>query len=60
MAKFLILCPAVDGSNGAHSIFDSLERDTGQSATPVRSVTLESHQLLGGGAIWLRYKLQNG
>jgi riboflavin biosynthesis pyrimidine reductase len=56
----LILCPAVDGSNGARSIFDSLERDTEQSATPVRSVTLESHQLLEGGAIWLRYKLQNG
>jgi riboflavin biosynthesis pyrimidine reductase len=55
----LILCPAVDGSNGAHGIFDSLERDTGQSA-PVESVTLESHQLLEGGAIWLRYKLQNG
>jgi riboflavin biosynthesis pyrimidine reductase len=55
----LILCPAVDGSNGAHGIFDSLERDTGHSA-PVRSVTLESHQLLEGGAIWLRYRLQNG
>ena len=54
----LILCPAIDGAKGAPSIFDSVEEIAGRS-TPVRSMTLESHQLLEGGAIWLRYKVQN-
>jgi riboflavin biosynthesis pyrimidine reductase len=54
----LIQCPAVDGTSGAPSIFDSLEEDAGRSA-PVRSMALESHRLLEGGAIWLRYKLRN-
>jgi riboflavin biosynthesis pyrimidine reductase len=54
----LIQCPAVDGAKGAPSIFDSLEESAGRSA-PLRSMTLESHRLLEGGAIWLRYKLHN-
>ena len=54
----LILCPAIDGAKGAPSIFDSAEEIAGGS-TPVRSMTLESHQLLEGGAIWLRYKVHN-
>jgi riboflavin biosynthesis pyrimidine reductase len=54
----LIQCPAVDGARGAPSIFDSLEESAGPSA-PLRSMTLESHRLLEGGAIWLRYKLHN-
>ena len=54
----LILCPAIDGAKGAPSIFDSAEEIPGGS-TPVRSMTLESHQLLEGGAIWLRYKVHN-
>jgi riboflavin biosynthesis pyrimidine reductase len=54
----LIQCPAVDGAKGAPSIFDSLEEGAGRSA-PLGSMTLESHRLLEGGAIWLRYKLRN-
>jgi riboflavin biosynthesis pyrimidine reductase len=54
----LIQCPAVDGAKGAPSIFDSLEEGAGRSA-PLGSMTLESHRLLEGGAIWLRYKLHN-
>ncbi|RZN34592.1 RibD family protein [Bradyrhizobium sp. Leo121] len=54
----LILFPTVDGAKGAPAVFDSLEKEQGRSA-PVRSMTLESHQVLEGGVIWLRYKLQN-
>ncbi|TAI63034.1 RibD family protein [Bradyrhizobium sp. Leo170] len=54
----LILFPSVDGAKGAPAVFDSLENEHGRSA-PVRSMTLESHQVLEGGVMWLRYKLQN-
>jgi riboflavin biosynthesis pyrimidine reductase len=54
----LILFPTVDGAKGAPAVFDSVESERGRSA-PVRSMTLESHQTLEGGVLWLRYKLQN-
>jgi riboflavin biosynthesis pyrimidine reductase len=54
----LILCPAVDGAKGAPSIFDSTEAESGHRA-PVRAMTLESSQVLEGGAVWLRYRLQS-
>ncbi|MGY3616947.1 dihydrofolate reductase family protein [Bradyrhizobium sp. USDA 10063] len=54
----LILFPTVDGAKGAPAVFDSLENEQGRSA-PVRSMTLESQQMLDGGVLWLRYKLQN-
>ena len=53
----LAICPAVDGARGAPSIFDSRTR-TG--APPRSSMTLESSEVLEGGAVWLRYRLQNG
>src|SRR5690349_3284451 len=53
------ICPAVDGAKGAPSIFDSGDNNAGVAA-PVRSMTLASCEVLEGGAVWLRYKLQNG
>jgi riboflavin biosynthesis pyrimidine reductase len=55
----LVICPAVDGAKGAPSVFDSSDQDAGAPA-PVRSMTLESSQVLEGGAVWLRYRLQSG
>lgn len=55
----LVICPAVDGAKGAPSVFDSSDKDAGAPA-PVRSMTLESSQVLDGGAVWLRYRLQSG
>lgn len=54
----LIICPAVDGAKGAPSVFDSTEAEADQRA-PVAEMTLESSQLLEGGAILLRYEIQN-
>src|SRR5215475_12296785 len=48
----LILCPAVDGVKGAPAVFDSTDAETGQRA-PLKAMTLESSQLLEGGAMWL-------
>jgi riboflavin biosynthesis pyrimidine reductase len=55
----LAIVPAVDGAKGAPSIFDSSSEEAGVSA-PVASMTLESSQVLDGGAIWLRYRVRNG
>jgi riboflavin biosynthesis pyrimidine reductase len=54
----LAICPAVDGAKGAPSIFDSSDEDAGIAA-PIRSMTLASCEVLEGGAVWLRYRLQN-
>jgi riboflavin biosynthesis pyrimidine reductase len=55
----LAICPAVDGARGAPSIFDSSDKDAGIAA-PISAITLESCQVLEGGAVWLRYRIQNG
>ena len=55
----LAILPAVDGAKGAPSVFDSSEKEAGMPAA-VDSMTLESSQVLEGGAIWLRYQLRNG
>ena len=54
----LVFCPAVDGAKGAPSVFDSAEALTGPTA-PVEAMTLESSNVLDGGAVWLRYRLRN-
>jgi len=54
----LVLCPAVDGARGAPSVFDSAEAETDERA-PVTAMTLESNEPLGGGALLLRYLIQN-
>jgi hypothetical protein len=53
-----VICPAVDGAKGAPSIFDSGDKDAGVAA-PIRSMTLASTEVLEGGVVWLRYRLQN-
>src|SRR6266404_1556477 len=55
----LAICPAVDGAKGAPSIFDSSDKDAGIAA-PIRSMTLASCEVLEGGVVWLRYRLENG
>ena len=55
----LVILPAVDGTQGAPSVFDSSAEETGVSA-PIDSMTLDSSQVLDGGAVWLRYRLHNG
>jgi riboflavin biosynthesis pyrimidine reductase len=52
------ISPAVDGAKGAPSIFDSSDKDAGIAA-PIRSMTLASTEVLEGGVVWLRYRLQN-
>jgi riboflavin biosynthesis pyrimidine reductase len=54
----LAICPAVDGAKGAPSIFDSSDADA-SIAAPICSMTLASCEVLEGGAVWLRYRLQN-
>ena len=54
----LIICPAVDGVKGAPSVFDSPESDADQRA-PVTAMTLESSRALEGGAMLLRYRIEN-
>ena len=54
----LAICPAIDGAKGAPSIFDSSNEDAGVAA-PIRSMTLASTEVLEGGVVWLRYRLQN-
>jgi riboflavin biosynthesis pyrimidine reductase len=54
----LAICPAVDGARGGPYIFDSNNEMSGPTA-PLRSMTLASCEVLDGGAVWLRYRLQN-
>ena len=55
----VVICPAVDGARGAPAVFDSGEETDGPSA-PLTGMTLESHEVLDGGAVWLRYRLETG
>jgi riboflavin biosynthesis pyrimidine reductase len=55
----LAICPAIDGARGGPYIFDSGDEMSGPTA-PVQSMTLASSEVLDGGAVWLRYRLQNG
>ena len=47
--------PTIDGSSGAPTVFNSGDEDLGPA--PIESMTLTSHEVLDGGAVWLRYKL---
>jgi len=55
----LAIFPAVDGAKGASCVFDSHDAEAG-AAAPVRAMTLASSEVLEGGAVWLRYRLENG
>jgi riboflavin biosynthesis pyrimidine reductase len=51
------VCPVVDGSSGAPSVFDSGKVDLGPA--PIERMTLTSHEVLEGGVVWLRYRLSS-
>ena len=53
----LVVSPAIDGSSGAPTVFNSGDVDLGPA--PIESMTLASHEVLEGGAVWLRYKLRS-
>jgi riboflavin biosynthesis pyrimidine reductase len=53
----LAIFPAVDGTKGAPCVFDSYDEEAA-AAAPVCAMTLESSEVLEGGVIWLRYRLQ--
>jgi riboflavin biosynthesis pyrimidine reductase len=55
----LVIFPAADGMRGAPCVFDSRDEEVG-APVALRSMTLESNQVLEGGAVWLRYQLQCG
>jgi riboflavin biosynthesis pyrimidine reductase len=54
----LAICPAVDGARGGPHVFDSNE-DEADARAPLSAMTLISSEVLEGGAVWLRYRLQN-
>ena len=51
----LVVCPVIDGSTGGPIVFNSGDVDLGPA--PIDSMTLVSHEVLDGGAMWLRYRL---
>jgi riboflavin biosynthesis pyrimidine reductase len=54
----LMLVPAIDGTAGAPAVFDGPE--AGGSAIPaIDRLTLESHEVLDTGIVWLRYQVSN-
>ena len=54
----LAICPVVDGSKGAPSVFDSTDPDA-ELRAPIEQMSLESCEVLDDGAVWLRYRLRN-
>jgi riboflavin biosynthesis pyrimidine reductase len=54
----MALCPAIDGAVGAPSLFHSGEQDADMRA-PLTGLTLTYHEVLPGGEVWLRYKVEN-
>lgn len=54
----LAILPAVDGAKGAPSVFDSNSEESAIRA-PLTAMALQSCEVLDGGAVWLRYLLQN-
>jgi riboflavin biosynthesis pyrimidine reductase len=51
----LVVCPVIDGSTGGPIVFNSGDVDLGPA--PIETMTLASHEVLEGGAVWLRYRL---
>lgn len=52
----LIVMPVVDGGAGAPSVFHSSDADA-QTLAPISAMSLKSSEVLDGGAVWLRYRL---
>jgi len=54
----MALCPAIDGAAGAPSLFHSGEENADRAA-PLTGLTLTHHEVLAGGELWLRYRVEN-
>jgi riboflavin biosynthesis pyrimidine reductase len=54
----LVLCPAIDGGEGAPCVFEA--GDAGAGAFPLSGIDLTSSEALAGGMLWLRYRLRLG
>jgi riboflavin biosynthesis pyrimidine reductase len=54
----VVIAPAVDGAEGAPSVFNASEAAAGEQA-PVEAIELVSHEVIEGGAVWLRYRVTN-
>jgi riboflavin biosynthesis pyrimidine reductase len=54
----LAICPAVDGARGGPHVFDSND-DEADLRAPLSAMTLMSSEVLEGGVVWLRYRLEN-
>ena len=54
----LAIVPAVDGEKARRASSNSSDAETGATA-PVRRMILRHSQALDGGAVWLRYTLEN-
>jgi riboflavin biosynthesis pyrimidine reductase len=53
----LVVAPHVDGSRESPALFDVEGAESRK--LPVTAMTLESHQALDGGLMWLRYRIEN-
>jgi len=53
----LVIAPAIDGAKGGPHVYDSADATAGPP--PLRGMTLQQCQVLDGGAVWLRYTLEN-
>ena len=51
----LVISPVIDGASGAPAVFNSGSTDLGPA--PIERMVLANHQILDGGAVWLRYRL---
>lgn len=56
----LLVCPFVDGAPGVPCLFDAARGEEGLRASVVQRIELMSSEVLDGGAVWLRYRIQNG
>jgi riboflavin biosynthesis pyrimidine reductase len=54
----MALCPAIDDAAGAPSLFHSGEEDADRAA-PLTGLILTHHEVLAGGELWLRYRVEN-
>jgi riboflavin biosynthesis pyrimidine reductase len=53
----LVIAPAIDGAKGGPHLYDSTDETAGP--LPLRGMTLQQCRELDGGAVWLRYRLEN-
>ncbi|WP_242154890.1 dihydrofolate reductase family protein [Sphingomonas sp. BAUL-RG-20F-R05-02] len=53
----LMIVPAIDGAGGAPVTFDGPTSDKGLPV-PLTSLTLQEHELIDGGILWLRYSVE--